>query len=355
LSGRNLFAAAQFAVWLEEHEAARVLAAKGTRDSETHASLTMIPTLAAVRAEVSLREGRLLEASATASEALALAEEFGQKPAEAFAGSVLATAQAAISDVPPQLVHRLHQNEVAAAASSFYLTAALGAAALSNGNLDTAVAHLAEVERAAEVMGIVEPNVVQWQADYVEALALAGRTQDAERQLRRFERVAVRSGRRWALAASARCRAMLAPADDLDRAFARALPLHLAVTSPFERARTELAWGRRAVEAGRRVDAGAHLSLALAAFDALGARRWAEQADEILRRAGQRPQRREGPALGELTEHEAQVAILVTEGLSNREVAQRLFVSEKTVEFHLSRVYRKLQIRSRTQLARVLT
>jgi DNA-binding NarL/FixJ family response regulator len=90
------------------------------------------------------------------------------------------------------------------------------------------------------------------------------------------------------------------------------------------------------------------LTAALTEFDALGAARWAEKAAaDLARLPGRRP-----AAAGELTETESRVAALVAEGLSNKEVASRLFVSVRAVEANLSRIYAKLGIRSRTELAR---
>jgi DNA-binding NarL/FixJ family response regulator len=128
--------------------------------------------------------------------------------------------------------------------------------------------------------------------------------------------------------------------------FEQALLVHERASSPFERARTQLAYGSTLRRAKRRADARAALVQALEAFDALGAPRWAEKAAAELARIPGRTSRS-----GELTETERRVAELVAEGLSNKEVAAKLFVSVRAVEANLSKVYAKLGIRSRTQLA----
>ena len=124
--------------------------------------------------------------------------------------------------------------------------------------------------------------------------------------------------------------------------------------SSFERARAELLWGERLRRSGRRLDARAKLRSALHEFERIGAVSWAERAREELRASGETARRR-GPALvNRLTKRELEVSLLAGDGATNREIATRLFLSTKTVELHLGRVYRKLGIRSRTELARAL-
>jgi DNA-binding CsgD family transcriptional regulator len=137
---------------------------------------------------------------------------------------------------------------------------------------------------------------------------------------------------------------------DFDRHFAEALRLHRMTPTPFERARTELAWGTRLRRAGRRREARTHMDAALSTFGALRAHPWTRLTGEELGAAG-------GPVPGEgwdgvegLSPREMQVARAVAEGATNREVAARLFLSEKTVEHHLGNIFRKLGLRSRTQL-----
>src|SRR4029453_12193906 len=120
--------------------------------------------------------------------------------------------------------------------------------------------------------------------------------------------------------------------------------------SAFERARTDLCWGERLRRAGRRREARVRLGVALEAFEASGATPFAERARNELRATGLTPRRREPATADQLTSQELQIARLVAEGKTNRDVAAILFVSPKTVEFHLTRVYRKLDIRSRTEL-----
>jgi DNA-binding CsgD family transcriptional regulator len=133
--------------------------------------------------------------------------------------------------------------------------------------------------------------------------------------------------------------------------FQEALDHHRRARRPFERARTELAYGELLRRARRRVDARAHLEAALDTFENLGAAPWAERARLELRASGQAARRRDPSTLFQLTPQELQVARFVATGLPTREVAAQLFLSPRTVEFHLRNVFAKLGISSRSQLA----
>ena len=163
-----------------------------------------------------------------------------------------------------------------------------------------------------------------------------------------------RLDRASALAAAGRCRALLLAAQTdfagATTAIDAALAQHARVPIPFERARTLLVLGSVHRRAKRKRAAREALEEALAVFEGLGARLFAEQARLELGRIGGR-----GPATDQLTPTERRVASLVAEGRSTKEVAATLFVSPKTVEGHLSRIYTKLGIHSRGALARELS
>jgi DNA-binding NarL/FixJ family response regulator len=117
------------------------------------------------------------------------------------------------------------------------------------------------------------------------------------------------------------------------------------------RARTKLAFGEHLRRGRKRVDARRHLRAALVLFDELGATPWADRAAQELRASGETARRRDNTTVTELTAQERQVATLVRQGLSNRDAAAQLFVSHRTVEFHLRNVFSKLGISSRAELA----
>jgi DNA-binding NarL/FixJ family response regulator len=135
--------------------------------------------------------------------------------------------------------------------------------------------------------------------------------------------------------------------DDL---FSQAIARHGASRMPFELARTQLAYGQRLRRAGRRLESRARLRQALAAFQALSATAWVTRAERELAGSGERLRRGPGADRDALTPQEWQIARLIASGATNREVAADLFLSPKTIEAHLTRIYRKLEVRSRSQL-----
>jgi DNA-binding NarL/FixJ family response regulator len=138
---------------------------------------------------------------------------------------------------------------------------------------------------------------------------------------------------------------------DVEQEFEEALRWHAQTPTPFERARTELCFGERLRRMRRTVEARRQLRNALDTFTRLGAKPWAERALSELRASGEAVRGQTTVADGRLTPQELQVALLVAEGATNREAAEALFLSTKTIEFHLRSVYRKLNLRSRTELA----
>jgi DNA-binding CsgD family transcriptional regulator len=231
------------------------------------------------------------------------------------------------------------------------LEAVLGFADFWSGEAAAAAAHFAAAERAARAAEFGEPNLLSWRGEYAEALLELGRLDDAVLLLDSWERQARRVGREWVLAQVTRCRGLVAAAPgDLDVALStleQAVVQHEKVEDPFGRARALLALGVTRRRARQKRAAREAIEAALAAFEELGAATWTEKARAELGRIGGRT-REEG-----LTSAEQRVAELVAEGRTNREVAAALMLGERTVETHLTHVYAKLGVRSRTELARV--
>jgi DNA-binding CsgD family transcriptional regulator len=186
--------------------------------------------------------------------------------------------------------------------------------------------------------------------DLVEACARTGERQRAKRALSALERFGEPKGPGWSRALSARCRALLTQGENAEGEFERALLLHAEADRPFDRARTALLYGEFLRRERRRIDARAQLRAALEVFEQLGADAWAHQARIELRASGESTRRRDPGALHELTPQELQIARFVAAGLSNKEVAAQLFLSPRTIEYHLRHVFAKLDISSRMQL-----
>jgi DNA-binding CsgD family transcriptional regulator len=189
--------------------------------------------------------------------------------------------------------------------------------------------------------------------DLVEASIRAGDRGRADSAIVALERFAEPEGPPWARALAARCRALAAHGDDAEHEFERALDLHAESDRAFDRARTALLYGEFLRRERRRVDARVRLRAALEVFDQLGAAAWSHRAGLELRASGETARKRNPSTVDELTSQELQIARFVAEGLSNKEVAAQLFLSPRTIEYHLRNVFAKLEITSRTQLARM--
>ena len=227
----------------------------------------------------------------------------------------------------------------------------LGFVDLSLGDPNAA---LPQLRRAYETRNafMLEPAQRLELGDLLEALIAVGELGEAGEVLAVWQERADALDRAWALAVLARCRALLlAATGNLESAFAtfeRALSEHDRSADPFQHARTLLALGRTQRRAKKRGAARTTLEDARARFERLGAPLWVEQTRAELARIGGR-----APSRGELTEGEHRIAQLVAEGRTNREVAAALFLTEHSVATALTRVYRKLGVRSRAELARL--
>jgi len=229
--------------------------------------------------------------------------------------------------------------------------ATLGFLEVSLGNYPAALAALEPLLGwITAAPGATEIFVAGFVPDAAEALIGVGRIDDAEPLIDALENNGTRLDRPWMLAVGARCRAMmLAARGDLSAATAsahRALAEHDRLPMPFERARTQLLLGQLRRRRRRR-DAAATLHDALQSFDHLGASLWADRVRNEIARGASRMRRADG-----LTPAEYRVAELAASGMTNKHIASTLFISPKTVEVNLSRIYRKLDIHSRLELYR---
>ena len=228
--------------------------------------------------------------------------------------------------------------------------AVLGLVEAWGGNPREAVERFAAAERDRYGADVRDPCHFWWRAEYAEALLELGRIGDAVALLDLWEMDAARLGRERVLADVARCRGLVAAAEgDVGAALAllaAAVRRHESVGDPFGQARSLLALGIVGRRARQKRPARDAIEAAVTGFETIGAAGWAARAQRELGRIGGRT-REQG-----LTAAERRVATLVAEGRTNREVAAALSLGERTVETHLSHVYAKLGVRSRTELAR---
>ena len=225
----------------------------------------------------------------------------------------------------------------------------LGFAALSLDDNQTAHFHLGRLADATIAIGLGEPSVVKYLPDEIEALAALGELDRARSLTTHLEAQGSLLGRPWALTASARCRAQLAAIDgDLAAAKAacqQARTYHEQLPMPFELARTLLVTGTIERRAKHKAIARSYLEQALAIFERLGAPLWAGKARRELSKIATRS------SMDGLTAAEHRIAALTARGLTNREVASAMFVTENTVQTHLRHIFQKLGVKSRTELA----
>jgi DNA-binding CsgD family transcriptional regulator len=238
-----------------------------------------------------------------------------------------------------------------AEAQAYYV---LGLLDLGVGDSAAAAGQLERSRTLCEDLGLLELAHWQWAPELAEAYARMGRAADAEQVVRRLEWHAARTSRPIVLALARRCRAMVLT-DDYEQAFREALDWHDQAERSFERARTQLCFGERLRRSKHRAAARTQLESAWRTFRQLGATPWESRASAELTATGATlTASTDSNTAALLTPQELQVAQIVAAGVSNREAATQLFLSPKTVEYHLSRVYRKLRIDSRDQLADAL-
>jgi DNA-binding CsgD family transcriptional regulator len=307
-------------------------------------------------AELECRAGNWAAAMEHARESMAAAQRQAMGPLSSMAHFAVGLVEAHLGRSDAARLEALEGLRLAEAADEILHLipnlSVLGFLELSSGNPSEAHRYLSRAVELEEAMGVREPAYFRIVPDEVEALVALGHLDEAEALLAPFEDAGRSLDRAWAMATGARCRALVfAARGDLPAASAaadEALRQHVRLPLPFERGRTLLVSGAVQRRAKRRREARDTLTEALEVFDGLGAASWADKARAELARIGGRAP---APSSLALTPTEGRVAALVAAGGTNREVADALFVSVHTVEANLKRIYRKLGIRSRTELA----
>ena len=300
-------------------------------------ALSTLPLALLQVARLHVAAGRWVDAYAAGSEALQLARDAQQERTSAEALAFLARLDALrghSSDC------RRHAAEIGNLAGSKDVPAGiettLGLLALAGGDVGEAVARL-------------EGGVPERAPDLVEAYVRAGRGEDARRASIEAAREPIHA---WTRVRAAWAEALVAGEDEYEDAFTAAMAAlePLASEHSFERARLRLNWGERLRRSGRRIDARGHLRAAHDVFELLGAEPWAERARAELRAGGETARRRNPSSLDELTPQELHVLREIAAGATYRQAAQNLFLSPKTIEYHLHKIFRKLGVQSRQEL-----
>lgn len=344
---------AQSIAWLGEYERAQALVDSSISSVRLAGAPAPLPYALAVDCEVRYRTGDWARAYASGTEGARLGFETGQEAmaacnlitvgriyaARGQAEEALATGAQAL-----ELTDRLRTESL-----RVYIASFLGLLELTRGRAESAVEHLETARRTGSASGLKNPDVVHFWADLVEALLQAGRLEEARKTSEQLASYAEMSGSALTRAFAARCRGLLD--DTFEPGFQEALQHHELSANPYEKARTLLLYGERLRRSNRRAEARERLRAARTIFAGLEATPWAQRAEAELAATGERLQRAAPTGSVRLTPQELQVALAVAAGATNREAASALFLSPKTIEFHLSNVYSKLGIRSRSALA----
>jgi DNA-binding CsgD family transcriptional regulator len=345
-----LLFAGRAALYLGDDEATYRTHREAAARARASGALSIVTQILPRLAITELWAGRWASGSANAREGVQLAREIGQHDLVAQQLVLLALV-AALRGSEDECRSLAAESRELASARSLGIVLELADWALAL--LELGLGRPEEAfRRCREVSATL---VVFWGGlDRIEAAIRAGETETAGIWLDVFELWAESSAAAWGRAVVLHCRALLSDDEgEAEGLFAAALDAHADAARPFERARCELAYGEFLRRIRRRVEAREHLRTALDTFETLGAALWAERARVELRASGQTARKRDPSTRNTLTTQELQIARFVAEGHTNREVAAQLFLSPRTIDFHLRNVYRKLGITSRTALARL--
>lgn len=340
-------------LWLREAEAGRGLIDRAFERARKQAALGALPYLLHLLARDQATTDQWAAAETSYDEAIRLGRETGQRVEVAAALAGLAWLEARQGREATCREHAAEATkqceELGVGLYGVWAVQALGDLELGLGRPAAAIEHYQAQADALRVRGIADVDLSP-APELVDALLRLGRDDDAAEVAVEFEAQATAKGQPWALARAARCRGLLADAGEMEPCFEEALRLHERTPDAFETARTRLAYGARLRRARKRVRAREQLRAAVKIFADLGAQTWVDQADAELAATGETARRRDVSTLDELTPQELRIARLLADGKTTRETAAAIFVSPKTVEYHLGHVYSKLGIHSRDEL-----
>jgi DNA-binding CsgD family transcriptional regulator len=315
-----------------------------------------IDTLVDVLAALAMSEawtGHIGAARTAASDGLARALQMGHHAQRALYDAILAWIAAmsgdadACADLAVQAARRGVEHEVAPAVA--IAEWARGLASLGAGRPDEAHVHLSELARRQRRTS--HPTVATAAAgDVVEAAIAVGDEPTARAAIDALTTVAAGTGQPWARAIASRCQALTCPPGDTEQQFAVALRHHDAGSRPFEHGRTLLAYGEWLRRHRRRIDARTHLRAAAHTFERVGANRWKDRARRELRASGGTTAGGAPSDPDALTPQEAEVVRFVRTGATNKQIAAQLYLSPRTIDYHLRKVFVKLEVSSRAEL-----
>jgi len=344
-------------LFLREAAAGRSLLREALQTARDRAAVGALPFVLSLIARHEAATDSWAVAEATYREAIDLARESGQRSDLAFGLAGLAWL----------LARRGRETECRGCAADalrlchelgtrffeIWATAALGELELGRGDAAQAVGHFEHQQKLLRELAITDADMSP-APELVDAYLRLGRDHEAQQVAADFMTAARAKGQPWSLARALRCTGLITADAGLASQFEQALSLHEQTPDGFEAARTRLAYGARLRRARNRVLARDQLRSAVEIFEQLGASPWAEQARAELAATGEKHRAPPAHAIDQLTPQELQIAISLAAGKTTKETAAALFISPKTVEYHLRHVYQKLSIHSRDELAETL-
>ena len=328
------------------------LFARAADAARSQGAVSDLVNMLAAYAAVEAWTGRMRSATAHATEGLTLAAQTGQHTYEAVYHATLAWLSAIKGDADEcdhlaAMANRAGAEQEFTPATSL-ATWARGLSALAAGRPAEAHSRLAQlVDRDSDV---THPTVaVAATGDIVEAAVMAGSPSSAFDAIDALERFTTNTHSPWGRALAARCRGIVDDGD-VDSHFCDALDHHATGTRPFEHARTRLSYGAWLRRHRRRMDARDQLRGALDIFERLGARPWEARTRAELRASGEAIGGRDPAAIEQLTPQELQIVQILRTGATNKQIAARLYLSPRTIDYHLRKVFTKLGLSSRVEL-----
>ncbi len=350
---RLLSWAVMCALWVRNAETGSAIVDRAVDTARKQVAIGTLPYLLHHLARHQATSDQWSSATGNYHEAIRLARETHQRTDVAAGLAGLAWLEAR-QGRPDCMVHaseaRELSNELGTAIYDLWAIAALADFELGFGRTASALGYLLDFEHVSRSLGIEDADLSP-APELIEVYLRLAKRDAAFEVAEQFYQRATFKGQPWALARAARIRGMLAADDQFEPHFIAALELHSQTPDVFEAARTRLIFGARLRRARQRLRSREELRIAIDLFDGLGATPWVDQATAELGATGEIARRRNATPIDQLTPQELQIALLLSGGSTTREAASALFLSPKTIEYHLRHVYQKLGIHSRPELA----
>jgi DNA-binding CsgD family transcriptional regulator len=329
-------------------------AARAVTIARERSMLSVLPVALSHQASGLIGHGRFKLAYVAAEEAIGLASDFGHQWGVGRNLANIAMLDAVRGDEPAARAHADEARELAANSGALligeFAESALGVLELTLGRPSEATDRLLVVSDSERA----ESNRLTglWSIpDLIEGAARSGRLDETVDRFERYSDWVNQAPTETRMSLLARCRALMGEGEARDE-FETALAGGAAI-SPFERARTELLYGEWLRRGRQRREARGHLRSAAELFRQVAAPTWEERAEGELRATGEKARKRDPSTLDELTPQELQIAGLVASGMTNRQIAEQLYLSPRTIDYHLRKIFSKLGVASRTELVQM--